>query len=71
MSHATAGSTTEKPKMSRYIARMSRQDVASTPTLYLPKPGAFPYVHNIKNSITHRRTMGYCCGYRNVAHNFK
>lgn len=37
MSQAIAGSTTENPKMSRYMARMSRQHDVNIPTLYLPK----------------------------------
>lgn len=39
MSHAIAGRTTEKPKISIYIAMMRREHVISIPTLYLPKPG--------------------------------
>lgn len=36
-SHATAGMTTDKPNISRYIAKMSRQQVNSIAMLYLPK----------------------------------
>jgi hypothetical protein len=54
MSQATAGNVTEKPKMSMYMARMSRQQDANIPTLYLPKPYQLYYIHTYQSLLSPR-----------------